>query len=133
MKYLAIILILAVFLISACTQQGGGEETAASITLLSPRGGETFTQGQKITIQYDSVGVHHYQIWFTNNPDFACDSAGWTIIRSHFLDNKTFDNKTFEYTLPYQNTQTARVRVEGHSAAHVVLGFACSDTFTIKA
>jgi hypothetical protein len=128
MKYLSLTPILAIILISACTQSNGGAGSA-SITLISPLGGETFNQGQKITIQYDSNGVENYQIYFTTNPDFNCSSSnGWTMIK-----NYPYTEKSFEYTLPYQSTTTARVRVEGLSANGDKLNFICSETFTIKA
>ena len=128
MKYLSLIPILAIVLISACAKSSNEGVGGASITLSFPTGGETFNQGDKITIQYDSSNVDHYQIWFTTNPDFACDSAGWNLIKNH-----PYYNRTFEYTLPYQSTTTARIRIEGHSAIHETLTFVCSDVFTIQA
>lgn len=128
MKIAVILSILAVILASACVQQGGSGANQASITLISPTGGATFNGGTNLTITYSSTGVDNYQIWFTNNPNFACNSAGWTLIKNH-----PYAATSFDYTLPIQNTNTARVRVEGLSSNYTSLGFACSDFFTIKA
>ncbi len=130
MNFAKVLPILAIVLIAACTQQGsGGGGGNVSVSLSYPMGGESFDGGNKLTIRYDSPGADHYQIYFTSNPDFSCDSSnGWTIIKNH-----PYYEKTFEYTLPYQNTQTARVRVEAHSATHETLGYRCSGLFAIKA
>src|SRR3972149_4478939 len=113
MNLLKVLPILSVILVSACTQQPSGEGDgliSSSIAISSPAGGQTFNSGDVMKIQYDSVNVDHYQICFTTNPDFACDSAGWVLVKNH-----PYYPKSFDYTVPPRDTTTARIRVEGHS------------------
>jgi len=103
------------------TFQGG-----VSITLTSPVGGESWTAGSTHTLSWSSTGVAHYQLWYTTNSALTCGGGGWTLLQSH-----PYSPTTYDWTLPNLNSDTVRVRVEGHTSSHATLGFTCSGEFSV--
>ena len=97
-----------------------------SITLTSPVGGENWIKGSMQTISWNSVGIAHYQLWYTTDSSLQCEGGSWTLLQSH-----PYQPTSFNWDLPSISSNTFRVRIEGHDSGHGTLGYTCSGEFSI--
>ena len=133
MKKLVLLLLSTIF-VAGCVSQTSTPivnntttvSTEPTITIISPTGGETWNSGVSHTISWTSQNVAHFQIWYSTVSSLRCDQEGWTLIQSH-----PYYLTSVDWTPRNINSNTIRIRVEGHNAAHRTIENACSGEFSV--
>ena len=118
---------------------GGGGGGGPSIIITSPSSGVNWLAGSTQTISWTSLGVNHFEITYTTDPNAPCQgepigtfggpcsTGSWICIQSH-----PYTSTSYAWVVPNINSNSVRIRIEGHDSNHMVVTNACSGIFTIS-
>jgi PGF-pre-PGF domain-containing protein len=114
---------------------GGGP----NIIITSPSAGVIWLAGSTQTISRTSVGVNHFEISCTTDPNAPCQgepigtfggpcsTGSWICIQPH-----PYTSTSYAWVVPNISSNSVRIRIEGHDSNHMVVTNACSGIFTIS-
>jgi endonuclease/exonuclease/phosphatase family metal-dependent hydrolase len=99
-----------------------GDTVAASVTLSSPNGGESWAGGSSQSIRWTATGVSNVKLEYTLN------GTSWTVITS----STAASTGSYTWTVPNSGTTAARVRVSDASNAAITDSSTAAFTITVS-